>query len=170
MSAIGENLSAPLGVMPVRKSLVSLGYWAHQNRDEIYYAEVRPIPVSLPVRHLPLTTDCSGIVTMFAMWAGAPDPNGNNYDGTGYTGTLLDHLPHIALNETWRGDLVVFGAPPGIHAVMLLQGGCHYADPLVVSHGHPGADDPEVMSLSNMQSGFPPPTTYLRIIDNTQPA
>ena len=37
---------------------------------------------------LPLTTGCSGFVTICFYEAGAPDPNGLDYSGLGYTGTL----------------------------------------------------------------------------------
>jgi hypothetical protein len=151
-------------IMRVRRELVSLGYWAHDHRDQIYYAEVRPIPVHLPKHHLPFTTDCSGIITMFARWAGVPvDPNGENYSGSGYTGTLL-HLPHIPLKKTWRGDIAILGPGTGSHAVMLLQGGSVTDDPLVASHGHPGADDPTVARLSVHLREFNHVVTYCQII------
>lgn len=56
-----------------------------------------------------ITTDCSGFVTTMAEWSKMPDSNGLNYNGSGNTGTMLSHLPHIPFNETWRGDLCVFG-------------------------------------------------------------
>ena len=43
-------------------------------------------------RRLPLTTDCSGFVTLCYAWAGAPDPRGLGYSGQGWTGTLLANL------------------------------------------------------------------------------
>ncbi|MHB8469552.1 MAG: Hint domain-containing protein [Gaiellaceae bacterium] len=46
-------------------------------------SEMRPIPLA---RTLPLTTDCSGFVTLCYHLAGAPDPNGRGYDGQGWTG------------------------------------------------------------------------------------
>ena len=70
-----------------------------------------------------------------AKWSGNPDPNGNSFDGQGYTGSMLTHLPHIPLRNAWRGDLAVFGAYPGLHVVALLQGGSQDADPAVASHG-----------------------------------
>ena len=152
-------------VMKARNSLVAWGYWAHNHRNYIHYAESRPIPVNLAPGSLPFTTDCSGIVTMFAKWSGISDPNGAGYSGWGYTGTLLAHLQHIPFHNTWRGDLVVFGGGTGTHVVMLLGGGFRQSDPPVASHGHPGADDPSVMPLSSMRARFPgQPVTYLRII------
>lgn len=136
-----------------RNELVRLGYWAHQWRDLIHYAEDRPIPFPR-IKSLPLTTDCSGIVTIIAKWSGCPDPNGNDYDGSGYTGTLLTHLPEIGIHQTWRGDLAILGPGTGDHVVMLLEGGARKSDPLVMSHGHPGIDDPSISPLSSMLRGF----------------
>jgi len=153
-------------VMECRQAMVDVCNWAIENNTEIYYGQVRPIPVSLPEYYLPFTTDCSGFVTMMAKWSGNPDPNGNDYDGQGYTGTMLSNLPHIPLVNTWRGDLAVFGAYPGLHVVALLQGGCREADPAVVSHG--GEGGPEQYPLSEVLSFFGPgcPVTYLRLRPN----
>ena len=81
-------------------------------------------------RVLPLTTDCSGFVTLCYYLAGAPDPNGLGYSGQGWTGTLLRHLP--ATDAPRPGDIVVFGAYPGRHCAIALTGG---PDPLLASHG-----------------------------------
>lgn len=122
----------------IRNRMVSHAQWAIEHADSIHYAEIRPIPIHVPVHHLPFTTDCSGLVTMIAKWAGAPDPNGARYDGSGYTGTLLSHLPLIERHYAKRGDLVVFGGGTGEHVVMLLQDVAGQPDPLVVSHGGEG--------------------------------
>ena len=79
---------------------------------------------------LPLTTDCSGFVTLCYFIAGAPDPNGLDYDGQGSTGTLLRHMTRVL--EAKGGDVVVFGAYPGHHAAIVLEPG---DDPLLASHG-----------------------------------
>ncbi len=50
------------------------------------------------------------------------------------TGTILQHCRHIAKTAAKPGDLVVFGAYPGTHVVVLLEAGSH-PDPLTVSHG-----------------------------------
>jgi hypothetical protein len=101
-----------------------------------------------------------------AKWAGIPDPNGLNYDGQGYTGTLLSHLPHIPLNQTWRGDLVVWGLAPGVHVAMLLEGGVRVGNnPQVASHGYQGG--PFQLTLDE-ESAYHQgqPRTFLRIIPN----
>lgn len=147
-----------------RDELVKLAQWCHDSRNWIHYAQDRPIPLHMPLKHLPFTTDCSGIVTILCKWVGCPDPNGMNYDGSGYTGTMLDHLPDIGFHQSWRGDLAIFGPGTGDHVVMLLEGGARKADPLVMSHGHPGADDPGIFPLSNSLREFNGSVRYRRMV------
>src|SRR6516164_2846251 len=80
------------------------------------YDEIRPIPVWLPYKTTEvIVTDCSGAVTLAAKWAGATDPNGNHFNGYGYTGTILDHCTNISRLMLRPSDLVVFGPYPGLH-------------------------------------------------------
>lgn len=146
-----------------RQLMVDDCTWAIGHRSEIHYDEIRPIPVNLPAFSLPFTTDCSGFVTMMAKWSGNPDPNGNGFDGQGYTGTMLSYLPHIPFSDTGRGDLVVFGAYPGLHVVVLLAGGSRKSNPPVASHG--GASGPQRYPLSEVAGffGSGSPVTYLRL-------
>jgi hypothetical protein len=110
-----------------RAKIVAAARWGIANEPRIHYGQIRPMPLT---RALPLTTDCSGFVTLCYYLAGAPDPNGLAYNGQGWTGTLLRHLP---VTDTPRpGDLVVFGAYPGRHCAIVLRGG---RDPLLASHG-----------------------------------
>ena len=111
----------------VRQAIVAAARWGIRNEPRIHYGEVRPIPLR---RRLPLTTDCSGFVTLCYFLAGAPDPNGLEYDGEGWTGTLLRHMTHVA--EARAGDIVAFGAYPGHHCAVVLAAG---DDPLLASHG-----------------------------------
>jgi cell wall-associated NlpC family hydrolase len=114
-------------VATLREKIVAAARWGIANEPRIHYGEVRPMPLA---RTLPLTTDCSGFVTLCYYLAGAPDPNGLGYDGQGWTGTLLEHLPVAAAVR--RGDIVVFGAYPGRHCCIVLEPG---GDPLLCSHG-----------------------------------
>ena len=115
-----------------RQAVVSNALWgaevATRQPKQIHYGEVRPIRGA--PRQLPLTTDCSGFVTLCYQWAGAPDPNGTHYDGTGSTGTMLHACAHIRPNEAQLADLIVFGAAPGTHVVLIVETG---PDPVVVS-------------------------------------
>jgi hypothetical protein len=81
---------------------------------------------------LPLTTDCSGFVTLCYYLAGAPDPNGSRYSGYGWTGTLLRHLTAVGPVDVRQGDVVVWGAYPGRHCAIVLEAD---EDPLLCSHG-----------------------------------
>ena len=102
--------------MTVRAKIVGYCDWAVLNADAIHYAQIRPMP-AVP-RKLPLTTDCSGFVTLAYRYAGAPDPNGLGYNGYGYTGTLLDHGRKVSSPQP--GDLIIFGNPPGRHVTVYL--------------------------------------------------
>jgi cell wall-associated NlpC family hydrolase len=114
-------------VTSLRAKIVAAARWGIANEPRIHYGEIRPVPLA---RRLPLTTDCSGFVTICYYLAGAPDPNGLDYDGQGWTATLLGHLPRTT--ELRRGDIVVWGAYPGRHCAIVLDPG---DDPLLASHG-----------------------------------
>ncbi|HEX5558802.1 MAG TPA: hypothetical protein VFX13_14365 [Gaiellales bacterium] len=120
---------------PVRTRLVGWCTWGIENNAEIHYEQARPIPVDHLPGTLPLTTDCSGSTTLFARWAGAPDPNGMGYDGSGSTMAMLANMRRIRAAQALAGDLIVFDGPPAEqHVVVLLEKGSE-ADPLVASHG-----------------------------------
>jgi cell wall-associated NlpC family hydrolase len=111
----------------VREKIVAAARWGIAHEPQIHYGALRPMPLT---RALPLTTDCSGFVTLCYHLAGAPDPNGLGYNGQGWTGTLLRHLQETG--EPQPGDVVVWGAYPGRHCALLLEPG---EDPLLASHG-----------------------------------
>jgi cell wall-associated NlpC family hydrolase len=112
-----------------RSKIVTAARWGIAHEPQIHYGEIRPMPLG---RTLPLTTDCSGFVTLCYYLAGTSDPNGLGYDGEGWTGTLLRHLEHVAAANVRRGDLVVWGRYPGRHCAIVLEPG---DDPLLCSHG-----------------------------------
>lgn len=98
-------------------------------------------------KQLPLWTDCSAYVTLCYNWAGAPDPNGTNYNGQGYTGTLLRNMRHIPVAKTQIGDIIVWDLPEGntgVHAVIVVE--ANGPDPRVVSHGQ--ENGPKLTSFS----------------------
>jgi cell wall-associated NlpC family hydrolase len=113
----------------VRQKIVAAARWGIANEPRIHYGQVRPMPLG---QVLPLTTDCSGFATLCYFVAGAPDPNGLDYNGAGWTGTMLRHMETVEPGEARRGDLVVWGAYPGRHVAILLERG---DDPLLCSHG-----------------------------------
>ena len=148
----------------LRRAMVANCRWAIAHRDGFRYEQVRPIPAGLPWRQLPVTTDCSGFVTLMAQWSGIDDPNGRGYNGEGYTGTLLEHLPAAGFGRTRPGDIAVFGRFPGVHCAVLLEGGAQVADPAVASHGVPG--DPRRTELSRLIRYFRTdgPVVFLRLV------
>lgn len=140
----------------LREAIVANAEWGVAHEPEIHYAEVRPIDGLAEPRRLPLTTDCSGFVTLCYSWAGAPDPNGLGYSGQGWTGTLLAHLQPVAADAVQPGDLVVFGPPPGNHVALVLVPG---ADPLLCSHGQERG--PVAVAFSVESEYQPPEVTWL---------
>ena len=142
-----------------RQGIVDAANASVAHNASFLYGEVRPIPlqefVKLMEGTLPenqkVETDCSGLATCCYYRAGEPDPNGLDYNGDGFTGTLLKHLKHIPVDAVVPGDLVVLGEAPGKHVVIVVGIG---TDPLCVSHGHPG--DPHAAVLSTfLEIGAP---------------
>ena len=81
-----------------------------------------------------ITCDCSESVTLMFRLAGLRDPNGLGYDGEGYTGTMLTHLPVFTeWGKVHEGTLIVFGPGTGTHVVMAIKP--NGDNPLVYSHG-----------------------------------
>lgn len=128
-----------------RDHMLSLMKYLLAHEPQIHYAQVRPMrSVRLSEAYLHtllghghgLTMDCSESVTAICKWAGLHDPNGLHYDGQGWTGTILDHLPHYSdPHRAQVGALVVFGPGHGDHVCMVMQPG---ADPWLWSHGAEG--------------------------------
>jgi hypothetical protein len=102
----------------------------------------------------PCHSDCSAFVTLMYNWCGAPDPNGQGYNGQGYTGTLLGHGQAISLAQVIPGDVIVYGPGTGDHTALVVEAG---PDPLTVSMGQEG--DPSYVHVS--QDGRQP-QRYLR--------
>lgn len=103
--------------MTTREKIVAYCEWGIANNAQIHYAMVRPIPAK--PKALPLITDCSGFATLAYKSAGAPDPNGAGYDGTGYTGTLMKHGRKVT--TPLLGDLLFYGPFPGHHVVIFMD-------------------------------------------------
>lgn len=112
--------------------VVKNAQWGVANEPSIHYQQRRPIDGLTQPFKLPLYTDCSGFATDCSKWADAADPNGNGYNGSGYTGTMLAHCQHISQAEARPGDFVVYGNYPGEHTVIIEVPG---TDPLTISHG-----------------------------------
>ncbi len=83
------------------------------------YAEVRPYPPSLFAGPTPRRTDCSGFAILCYKASGALDPNGTNYNGQGYTGSLLARGKRT--DSPQPGDLCFWSVPD--HVAVFLGGG-----------------------------------------------
>lgn len=140
------------------------------HRGRVHYAQRRPMATAtIRPGHLRraiyrpggITMDCSESVTLICRLAGLRDPNGRNYDGYGYTGTLLTYLEHYAEPSRARpGALVVFGGGTGEHVAMVYEASAH--DPVCFSHGT--EQDPRFYRLSELLPAFPgQPHTFLAV-------
>lgn len=144
----------------LRDKILEYGLWGVANTAQIHYAQIRPYP-SEP-KKLPMSTDCSGFATLAYKYAGAPDPNGRNFDGFGYTGTMLTAMKHLAKAEALPGDLIVYGSYPGLHVVILREPGST-ADPLTISHGQE-AGPLLVRHSAEVAAHGGAPVSFLRIL------
>jgi hypothetical protein len=108
-----------------------------------------------------LMGDCSGILTDVFKWAGLRDPNGLDYRRQGYTGSMLETLPHYHNpGDANVGALVVFGPGTGEHVAMVMAPG---DDPMLYSHGYEQAGPPIRLSLERTYHS--PPVTFLNITE-----
>ena len=151
-----------------RKHLHALMRYLLAHEPQIHYAQIRPMRTvhlsETDMRHRldsggALTMDCSESVTCLCKWAGLHDPNGHGYDGTGYTGSMLDHLPHYTdASKAKVGGLVVFGPGTGDHVCMVLEAG---SDPMLFSHGQERG--PIAIRFSAERAWHRRPATFLSI-------
>lgn len=120
--------------MSMRQRIVDFCEWGVENQPGIHYAQVRPIPIRpVAVKRTPIVTDCSGFATMAYRYAGAPDPNGNKYNGQGYTGTLLKN--GNAVKTPMPGDLLIYGPPGGTGDHVVIYMYTWHGAWIVCSHG-----------------------------------
>lgn len=152
-----------------RLELARLMDYTHRERAKIHYAQVRPMRTRrITSLHLlqqalqsphGITADCSEAVTLLCRIAGLADPNGFDYDGHGFTGTLLHHLTHYTNPAMAKvGALVVFGPHSGHHVCMVRHPG---DDPVLWSHGQESG--PIYIRLRDEQRFQSPPTIFLTI-------
>lgn len=142
---------------------------AHE--PQVHYAQIRPMSTRVLADEAALSAalvhagggivmDCSEAVTLLCRLAGLKDPNGLGYDGSGYTGTLLDHLPHYHDPKGANvGALVVFGPLTGDHVAMVMER--DRLNPLLWSHG--AERGPRAVTLAHEAAVHRPPVTFLSI-------
>lgn len=123
----------------VREAVVACGMYWYQQRAHIAYSQTRPFALVHPPSY-PSRWDCSGFVTACHYAGGAPDPNGRNYDGQGYTGTLKNHGERVStIDELAPADLIFYGyssGRPGFNRGDPTHVALYVGDRMVVSMGH----------------------------------
>ena len=140
-----------------------------REQPRVHYAQRRPMQTrSIHSLHLlqqalysphGVTMDCSESVALLCHVAGLDDPNGFDYDGHGFTGTLLHVLPdYTDPLKAEIGALVVFGPGSGDHVCMVRRPG---ANPTLFSHG--SERGPIYIALHDEQKYQRKPTTFLSI-------
>jgi hypothetical protein len=127
-----------------RDQAVSVCRLLNQYAEAYGYIEERP----MPTRHLTIDSlrhallyaggaedDCSGTVTLIARLSGWKDPNGLDYNGDGYTGTMFDYLQHMSsVEDLHKGGLIIYSSGgKTVHVVMVVQQ--NGTDPEIYSHG-----------------------------------
>jgi hypothetical protein len=142
--------------MKRRNELVSIARYMTAHASLIHYEQRRPMELpklgyaNVQGRFrsgLSVSADCSEMVTAVYKWAGCKDPNGDNYDGAGWSGAMYAHLVHRYTNPSGAhpGAIGVYGPSGDEHVIMVLEHDNH--DPLVFSHG--SEIGPLILRLSN---------------------
>jgi NlpC/P60 family len=110
-----------------REAVVMVAEYAYavEQKWHYNYEEIRPMPDSLWSESAHSRgLDCSAFATLVYKEAGCPnDPNGLNYNGSGYTGTLVRN--GLPVSSPRPGDLVFYGgyaSEPGHVAVYVGDG------------------------------------------------
>src|SRR5258705_2074988 len=112
-----------------RHTLGALMDYLVAHEPKVHYAQRRPMRSRWITDYVELTRavqsgagltmDCSESVTLLCKLAGLDDPNGLRYNGSGYTGTLLDHLPHYTPpSKANISGLPVLAARAGAHTAI----------------------------------------------------
>ena len=87
--------------------------------------------------------DCSGSIHRLFQQADGPDPSGNNFNGTGYTGTMQTRGKKISFDAMVPGDCCFYGDQGGgvaAHVVMFIGSGRIFTF---------GGDPPTITSFSS---------------------
>ncbi len=151
-----------------RKHLAELMDWLVAKKTLIHYLQHRPMTTAR-IREQELadrfaarrtiSTDCSETVTLLCRLAGLADPNGAGYNGSGWTGSMLEHLPHYSDPAAAEvGALVVFGPGGGDHVCMVRRRG---KNPNLFSHGQEAG--PIFASFAAEARAHKPPARFLSV-------
>jgi cell wall-associated NlpC family hydrolase len=109
----------------LRDKIVNAAELALSSKYHYHYLQSRPMPRSLFSKEAQAGIDCSAFVTLVYKAAGADDPNGFAYNGTGNTTTLMSHGKKTGTYS--RGDLVFYRSPEHV--------GVYIGDGMVIEMG-----------------------------------
>lgn len=99
----------------IRKRIVGVWFYGYHHRDEMAYLQRRPmIDMGCPP-NVPNELDCSTYDTWGYKCGGAPDPNGNGYNGYGFTGTIAAHSRRVSTPKL--ADHLLYGPAPSYEHV-----------------------------------------------------
>lgn len=125
-----------------RRELVQMANFLIAEAPRIDYLQRRPMVVPrigfARVKRIleaggRIAMDCSESITALYLWAGCQDPNGNRYNGKGWTGAMWAHLKHYTdPADAHPGALCIWGAGGSEHVAMVLTPG---PNPTMFSHG-----------------------------------
>jgi hypothetical protein len=120
---------------PRRAAMVKFAQWGVAHKDAIHYSQARPIDFHF--ENLPWDADCSGSTIAYAKAAGADDPSGNHFNGSGSTDSILAHAKKlVSIEDAQPGDMVLWhNGLDGKHVAVVIKPG---KDPLLASHGFEG--------------------------------
>ncbi len=135
-----------------RQRIVAAAKVGYDGRGSIHYTQtgrrMQGVREKIqPPKH-PIWEDCSSFATWCYWVAGAPDPNGNSFDGIhGYTGDQIRHGREVKTPRP--GDLVFYGHSHGAinHVTVYVGNG------RVISHGQESG--PELYPMDYSRPGGP---------------
>jgi hypothetical protein len=122
-----------------RDTIVSTAMLGYHKAAQIHYTQgpqrMQGVREQIRPDAVPSYEDCSSFATWCYWVAGAPDPNGLGYNGTGYTGTQVSHGRGVGLAGRNPGDLIFYGSSwsSTTHVALVAQDTRY-----VVSHGSEG--------------------------------
>ena len=125
-SAVGAT-----GVETTRSAIVDAAMLCRDHEPAIHYTQEMTLRMQGVTERIyppdyPRYADCSSFATWCYFVSGWPDPNGVGYNGTGYTGTLVEHGRQVS--SPVPSDLAFYGNPISHVAVCV-------SSTQVVSHG-----------------------------------
>jgi hypothetical protein len=137
----------------LREAVITQAHWVLSHGSAWEYYEIRPIPIAaIKAGRLPVKTDCSGSVIGIYARAGAPDPGGYDYNGSGNTDSFYQHCEHLkSYTDCQAGDLIDVTLPSRgtVHVYLVLERTA--TDLKVFSHGGPLGKPPQIEMLSQVK-------------------